>query len=122
MDIKTRNSGKTFYRVPNELAAVLLELGMVEQVNQTINTPEPIGPKWGVTVNRGGNTCIVLTIGAATSWYDGHPDDAPHGFMRKDWKGSWAGHETPENICKLYESQLLPGDWTRIKMMPRIKR
>lgn len=114
MDIKTKNTGKTFYQVPNELAAVLLELGMVERDNQTINPPEPIGPKWGVTVNRGGNTCIVLTIGAATSWYDGLPSNAKHGFQRRDWKGTLTGPETPDNIVELYTAQLLPTDWMRL--------
>jgi hypothetical protein len=119
MDIKTKNTGKTFYQIPPDIAAVLLELGMVERVNQTINPPEPIGPKWGVTINRGGSTCIVLTIGATTQWYDGHPDDAKHGFQRRDWKGSLTGPETPEHICKLYDSQLLPSDWLRIRMIKR---
>jgi hypothetical protein len=41
VDIKTKNTGKTFYEVSNELGAVLLELGMVERVNPTINPPEP---------------------------------------------------------------------------------
>jgi hypothetical protein len=116
MDIKTRNTGKTFYQVPNELAAVLLELGMVERVNQTVVPPEPIGPKWGVTVNRGGNCCIVLTIGQQTSWFDGHPDDAPTCFQRRNWKLELTGHATPENIVELYKAQMLPTDWQRVNI------
>ena len=122
MDIKTKNTGKTFYQVPNELAVVLLELGMVERVNQTIVPPEPPTPKWGVTVNRGGNTCIVYTFGATTQWFDGHPDDAKHGFQRRDWKGTLTGPETPDNIVELYKAQLLPTDWTRLNMNAALER
>lgn len=114
MDIKTKNTGKTFYEVSNELAAVLLELGMVERVNPTINPPQPPTPKWGVTVNAGGNTCIVYTFGATTLWYDGLPSNAKHGFQRRDWKGTLTGPETPDNIVELYTAQLLPTDWVRL--------
>ena len=116
MDIKTRNTGKIFYQVPNELAAVLLELGMVERVNNPITPPEPPQPKWGVTVNRGGSTCIVYTLGSTTQWFDGDPDDAPTGFQHKDWLGRMTGPETPAHIVELYKAQLLPSDWKRINM------
>lgn len=115
MDIKTKNTGKTFYQVPNDLAAVLLELGMVERVNQTINPPEPPTAKWGVTVSPGGNTCIVYTFGSTTRFYDGLPSQANHGFQRRDWKGSLTGPETPDHIVELYMAQLLPSDWIRLK-------
>ena len=113
-DIRTKNTGKAFFQIDPQLAAVLVELGQVERVNPTITQPEPPTPKWGVTVNRGGNTCIVYTFGATTQWFDGHPDDAKHGFQRRDWKGTLTGPETPNNICELYKAQLLPTDWVRI--------
>ena len=116
MDIKTKNTGKIFYRTDPALAAVLLELGMVEQVNQTITPPEPPTPKWGVTINRGGNTCIVYTFGAQTLWYDGPPATAKTGFQRRDWKGTLTGPETPDNIVELYTAQMLPTDWRRINV------
>jgi hypothetical protein len=118
MDIKTKNTGRAFYQVPPDLATILLELGMVERIDKpTIIQPVPIGPKWGVTINRGGNTCIVLTIGQTTQWFDGDPDDAPTGFQRKNWMGQMTGHETPAHIVELYKAQLLPTDWQRINMM-----
>ncbi len=122
MDIKTKNTGKAFYQVPNELAAVLLELGMVERINPTITPPEPPTAKWGVTVNRGGNTCIVHTLGATTSWYDGPPSNAKHGFQRRDWKGTLTGPETPDNIVELYTAQLLPTDWMRLNTDASLER
>lgn len=114
VDIKTKNTGKIFYRADPLWAAVLLELGMVEQINPTINPPEPPTPKWGVTVNRGGSTCIVYTFGATTQWFDGRPEEAKHGFQRKDWKGTLTGPETPDNIVELYKAQMLPSDWHRL--------
>jgi hypothetical protein len=123
MDIKTKNTGKTFYQVDPQWAAVLMELGMVERADKPpVIDHNPPSPKWGVTVNRGGSTCIVLTIGATTQWFDGHPDDAASGFQRKDWLGRVTGPETPEHICKLYEAQLLPSDWLRLNMLKRGKR
>ena len=116
MHIRTKNTGKTFYDVSNELSAVLLELGMVERVNPTITPPEPPKPSWGVTINRGGNTCIVYTFGATTQWYDGPPANAKHGFQRRDWKGTLTGPETPDNIVELYTAQMLPSDWLRINV------
>jgi hypothetical protein len=116
VDIKTKNTGKTFYQVPNDLAAVLLELGMVERVNQAIVPPEPPAPRWGVTVNRGGSTCIVLTIGTTTQWYEGDPAFALTCFQRKDWLGRVSGPETPANIAEMYMAQMLPSDWLRLKL------
>lgn len=117
MDIKTKNTGKTFFQINNELATVLIELGMVERVNPPVITPEPPKPTWGVTVNRGGNTCIVYTFGALTQWYDGHPDNAKHCFQRKNWMGQMTGPETPDNIVELYKVQMLPSDWARINRL-----
>ncbi len=114
MDIKTKNTGKTFYQIPNDLAAVLLELGMVERVNQTITPPEPPTAKWGVTTNLGGNTCIVYTLGATTMWYDGPPSNAKRGFQRRNWLGELTGPETPDNIVEFYTAQLSPTDWVRL--------
>jgi hypothetical protein len=117
VDIRTKNTGKTFYQIDPQLAAVLLELGMVERIDKpAVVDPNPPGPKWGVTVNRGGSTCIVLTVGQTTQWFDGHPEDAPTGFQRKDWKGSITGPETPAHIVELYKAQLMPTDWTRISI------
>jgi|GEM_PF-6719400 len=114
MDIKTRNSGKVFYQVEPTLAQVLLELGFVERVNQTINPPEPPTPKWGVTTNLGGSTCIVYSFGAQTRWFDGRPEEAKHGFQRRDWKGTLVGPETPDNIVELYKAQMMDTDWARL--------
>jgi len=114
VDIKTKNTGKIFYRTDPTFAAVLLELGMVEQVNQTINPPEPPKPSWGVTVNAGGSTCIVYTFGAQTLWFDGRPEHAKKGFQRRDWKGTLTGPETPDNIVELYKAQLQDADWARL--------
>ena len=117
MDIKTKNSGKTFYQIDPQLATILLELGMVERVNNTIAPPAPPQPRWGVSLNAGGNTCIVYSLGAATNWFDGDPDDAPTGFQTTNWMGKVSGPETPANICELYKAQLQPHDWRRINMM-----
>ncbi len=122
MDIKTKNTGKTFYEVSNELGAVLLELGMVERVNPTINPPQPPTPKWGVTVNLGGNTCIVYTFGATTLWYDGLPSNAKHGFQRRNWRGELTGPETPDHIVELYMAQMQPTDWVRVNTDAALER
>ena len=122
MDIKTKNTGKIFYRADPLWAAVLLELGMVEQINQTITPPEPPTHKWGVTLNQGGNTCIVMTFGATTSWYDGLPSNAKHGFQRRNWRGELTGPETPDNIVELYTAQLLPTDWVRLNTDAALER
>ena len=120
MDIKTRNTGKVFYQVDPRWAAVLMELGMVERADTPpCNDFQPPTHKWGVTVNRGGNTCIVMTLGATTQWFEGHPDDAKSGFQRKDWMGRVTGPEVPEHICKLYEAQLQPTDWVRLNLLQR---
>ena len=118
MDIRTKNTGRDFYQIEPTLATILIELGMCERIDPAPTVdPGPPQPKWGVTVNRGGSTCIVLTIGATTQWFDGDPMDAKTGFQRKDWMGRVTGPETPDHICKLYEAQLQPGDWTRITLM-----
>ena len=123
MDIKTKNTGKTFYQIPNDLAAVLLELGMVERIDKpAIVDPNPPGPKWGVTVNRGGDTCIVLTVGTMTSWYDGDPAFAKVCFQRKDWLGRVSGPETPDNIVELYKAQMQPTDRQRLNVAAALAR
>ena len=115
MDIKTKNTGRAFYQVPPDLATILLELGMVERIDKpAVLDPNPPAPKWGVNINRGGATCIVLTHGATTQWYDGHPDNAKHCFQRKDWMGRLTGPETPDNIVEFYKAQMLPTDYARI--------
>jgi hypothetical protein len=123
MDIRTKNTGRTFYQVSPDLGTILLELGMVERIDKPpVIDPGPPQPKWGVTVNRSGGTCIVLTIGSTTSWFDGDPLDAPSGFQNKDWLGRVTGPETPAQIVKLYEAQLNPGDWQRIRAINRGKK
>jgi len=118
MDIRTKNTGKTFYQVDPQWAAVLLELGMVERIDKPpVIDPNPPGPKWGVTVNRGGNCCIVLTLGSTTQWFDGDPLDAPSGFQHKDWMGRVSGPEVPAHIVELYKAQLQPHDWQRINLL-----
>ena len=119
MDIKTKNSGKTFYQIDPQLATILLELGMVERVNNTLAPAAPPQPRWGVSLNAGGNTCIVYSLGAATSWFDGHPDKAATGFQTTNWLGKVTGPETPANICELYKAQLQTHDWLRINGMSR---
>jgi hypothetical protein len=115
VDIKTKNTGKSFYQIDPQLAAVLLELGMVERIDKpAVVDPNPPGPRWGVTLNRGGNTCIVLTVGTTTSWYDGDPAFAKTAFQRKDWLGRVSGLETPDNIVELYKAQMQRTDWQRI--------
>jgi hypothetical protein len=115
MDIRTKNSGRAFYQVAPDLGTILLELGMVERIDKApVVDPCPPQPKWGITINRGGSTCIVLTIGASTSWFDGHPEDAPTGFQRKNWMGQVTGLETPKHIVQLYKAQMQPTDWARI--------
>lgn len=114
MDIRTKNTGREFRYIEPTLATILLELGMVERINPTINPPEPPKPSWGVSVNQGGNTCIVYTFGATTMWYDGLPSNAKHGFQRRNWMSELTGPETPDNIVELYTAQLLPTDLVRL--------
>jgi hypothetical protein len=75
-----------------------------------------------VTVNHGGNTCIVYTFGQLTRWFDGLPSNAKHGFQRKDWLGRVTGPETPDNIVELYTAQLLPTDWIRLNTDAALER
>jgi len=114
VDIKTRNTGRTFYRVEPTMAEILLELGMVERVNPTVMDTTPPEPKWGVTVTAGGETAIVYSFMSQTRWYTGHPDHAKKGFQNRNWLGQYSGPETPDNIVQLYREQLQPSDLARI--------
>ena len=124
MDIKVKATGKPFYQVSNELAAVLLELGLVEKVEKPAPAPAPKEPQWAVgriKNERGVDvTCIVLTLpNKEVRHYDGPPDKAADGFKYRQWSGEQQsyiidGPEPPVNIIEqykaLYKEQVFTND------------
>lgn len=91
MDIRTKNTGRAFYQMPSELAAVLLELGLVEKIDKPAPTPKE--PRWGIGMTGTGAACITyeLTSGEVRR-YIGHPDDAADGFKLRTWNFEKQAH------------------------------
>ena len=114
MDIRTKTTGRPFYQVSNELAAVLLELGLVEKIEKPAPAPRATEPQWGIGKTLGGYVCINLRLPSGeTRAYDGFPDEAATGFQYRQWSGAEqayviAGPVPPAAILAAYASAYVP--------------
>src|SRR5258708_36551993 len=110
MDIKTKNSGKSFYQVSSDLAAVLLELGLVERIEKPV-PPRVTEPEWGIGRTISGRVCITLRLPSGeVRNYDGYPDEAANAFRYSQWSSELQGYVvdgpyTPAAIVELYKAQ-----------------
>ena len=108
MDIKVNITGETFYRIPNDVAAVLISCGLVEQVVPLPPKPKETFPEWSVVHPPGGiadSWCIRRCAGGIITYFSGPTAQAANGFKTMLWDGAAGKHilQGPEPPAEIIE-------------------
>lgn len=109
-DITCTSTGKTFWRIDDGVAALLLDAlpsVFVRAVPHTQPAPAPAEPRWSVGIDGGGHPVIKYTVGAQATHYGGPPDKAASGFKTLVWNAEkqarvLEGPLPPEHIVEEY--------------------
>jgi len=116
MDITVVKTQRTFYQVPSQLAALLLEAfpQEFERVERPAPAPRATEPQWGIGKTMTGSICINLRLPSGElRVYDGLPEAAADGFKTRVWSGEaqayvFAGPIPPAAILEAYAAQFKP--------------
>jgi len=123
--VDIRVNDKSFYQVDPVLAAVLLELGLVERIEKP--KAVPLEPTWGVGTDNKGFACIVhRKANGEMCHFDGWPDDAKDGFKVVAWDAATQsrtlqGPEPPDSVIAAYRKVFIVRDHHKFAK-PRTKR
>lgn len=110
--LRVTSTDRTFYEVPNDLAAILIEAfpASFEYGNRPKPAPAAPAPLWGIGKDAGDFPHIFYKHGGQVERYGGPPDKAVNGFKVRVWSGEKQAHvfegpEPPPEIVEAYRQK-----------------